>query len=99
MKDDSGFCAGSIGTVVVARSFLLISSPRSVRGTVDEEHLLKHCRHCIVVVGLCSCLGSKKAEVDFEMDRNSIDTTRMMVEHMICIPSQSCYQEQSILTG
>ncbi len=70
-----------------------------MRGTVDEEHLLKHCRHSIVGLCSCSCRGSKKAEVDFEMDRNSIDTTRIMVEHMICIASQSCYQEQSVLTG
>eukprot|EP00985_Skeletonema_marinoi_P009675 scaffold4504_cov96-Skeletonema_marinoi.AAC.1 len=35
-NDDSGSRAGSIGTVVVAASLLLRSSPRSARGRADE---------------------------------------------------------------
>mmetsp|Transcript_3133 Transcript_3133/g.5293 ORF Transcript_3133/g.5293 Transcript_3133/m.5293 type:complete len:107 (-) Transcript_3133:64-384(-) len=73
MKEGSGSLAGSTGTVVSPISFCLISSPRSVRGRVDRERLLKPCRHCIV--GLCSCRGSKKAEVNLDLDRSSSDKT------------------------
>ena len=76
MKEGSGSRAGSTGIdVVAATSFRLISSPRSVRGTVDDRlHLLKPRRQCIV--GLCSCRGgSKKAEVNLDLDRSNIDNT------------------------
>ena len=73
MKEGSGSRAGSTGTdIVAATSFRLISSPRSARGTVDDRlQLLKPRRQCIV--GLCKCGGSKKAEVNLDLDRSNSD--------------------------